>query len=134
MSRIFSVFFCVLFVTSAFASCPSISQIKRYSLGTAGFYWADNAEGWLGYTQNPDNNDTTIDHFDHTIWWNYQNITPTALCYYVGNKGSVITMSQGNWNRRVSEPTGFPWGPIVFEGNSAESCYQGLSACKFTYY
>lgn len=129
------MFITILGISLAAADCPSPGQIARYNLGSQGFYWADNEDSWIGYTQGTNHNDTAIAQFNHVVWWDYENKTPTALCYYLGNQGSLILMSQGNWNRLVKKPLGESgWSPFIFEGYPAESCWADIKTCGFTYY
>ncbi|QLH41971.1 MAG: hypothetical protein HWD59_04070 [Coxiellaceae bacterium] len=139
-----------LISTASLANCPAVENIATNCSPSHRqcSWWTSSAAGgaWEGFVIGPYHGDTAIASFYLAGWWNEGLVnTPTdkphssppigtTFCYYYGNKGSLIRMSQGDYGG-VPQPQNtnlWHWG-IAPVGKRLWICTAGIQECHFEY-
>lgn len=115
--------------------CPSLAQLKVVD-GFGHSNWHADHPGWEGYPIGVDNHDTAVVSLIEADWWNYSNDPQngTMLCWYKGNDGSLIRLSQGSWGGVRAPTLGRKWQKgteIAGAPISVYKCTAGVGVCGF---
>lgn len=115
-----------------YTQCPEIKSIRQSCSGTICNFTADNP-GWEGFTRIKGlGKDTKIIGFISADWWNYShNIHNGEMrCWYRGNQGGLILMTQGSWGG-IEQPPTMNWIPSHDPtGKSVLICSSNPSGCS----
>jgi hypothetical protein len=121
-----------LLANDLYHNCPQPSEIKA---GSQSGTWYVNNPGWIGLTHGKDRGDTAVQSFHYVEWWDYSGLPDNGEteCWYIGNKGSRIDLTQGSWGQ-VAKPTDKSLWKVTYDPRAKDPvlvCDAGIDACHF---
>lgn len=121
-----------LLAESTYHNCPQPSEIKA---GSQSGTWYVNNPGWVGLTHGKDHGDTAVQSFHYVEWWDYSGVPQNGEteCWYIGNKGSRIDLTQGSWGH-IPKPTNQSLWKVTYDPRAKDPvlvCNASPESCNF---
>lgn len=104
----------IVWIIPSLADCPIPRVVDRNCYGElqcegmAG--WHVNNPGWIGTTIGPDHHELHVNYFIKAEWRPLDGNMGTTFCWYRGDQGTVVRLTQGDFGG-VSKPTLGFWIP-----------------------